>query len=208
MAVTVSASRSVLCVDSDPATHHVIADILSAYDTVPALNAFEALREVNSKPFDLYVLEYWLPDLPGIQLCREIRKVDPQGPILFCSSTVRDEDRKRAVRAGANAYLAKPIDPPQFMREARIVLEAADLQSVRAKLEEERAVQDELVRLGEIAKTRTLNAIEAAGQSMKRTARAKALKAFVESGGTRANFERWWPQLSESLGTIPAARPV
>ena len=204
----VSVPRSVLCVDSNPSSHHIIAELLSTYETLPARNAFEALRAVNSKTFDLYVLDYWLPDLPGVQLCREIRKVDPQGPIFFCSAALRDEDRKRALRAGASAYLAKPIDPPQFMRQARIALEITDLQSVRAKVDEERAVQDELVRLSEIAKARTLIALEAAGESMKRTARAKALKAFVESGGTRANFERWWPQLSESLGTIPAARPV
>lgn len=198
-----SLSRSVLCVDNDPAAHHVVAELLSAYDTVPVLNAFEALREVNSKSFDLYVLDYWLPDLAGVHLCREIRKVDPSAPIIVCTNAAREEDRKRALRAGANAYLPKPLDPTQFRREASIALEITELQSLRAKVEEERAVQDELVRLTDIANARALNAREAAGQAMKRTARAKALKAFVESGGTRANFERWWPQLFDSVTARP-----
>jgi hypothetical protein len=59
-----------------------------------------------------------------------------------------------------------------------------------------------LKRLAEVAKARSLNAREIAAASIQRSARAKAMKAFIESGGTLANFERWWPQLSQSIDTL------
>jgi CheY-like chemotaxis protein len=207
MDTIVSTPRSVLCADHDPAVHRMVTELLAGCETMPVANAFEALRAVNSKSFDLYVLDYWLPDLSGVQLCREIRKVDPRGPILFCTAAGRDEDRRRALRAGANAYLLKPLDPARFTRQARIALELGDLESLRAKVEEERAVQDELARLGEIAKARSISARDATQHALRRTARAKAMKAFVESGGTRANFERWWPQLSDSISSRFAGGP-
>ena len=201
METVAAASRSVLCADHDPTAHQLVSKLLSSScTTVPARNAFEALREANARPFDLYVLDYWLPDLSGVSLCREIRKIDPRAPILFCTAAGRDEDRRRALRAGANAYLLKPIDATQFTRQARIALELGDLESLRAKVEEERAVHDELKRLTELAKARALDAREATAHAMQRTARTRAFKAFVEAGGTRANFDRWWPQLSDSVG--------
>ena len=77
MDTIVNTPRSVLCADHDAAVHRMVTELLPACGTMPVANAFEALRAVNSKPFDLYVLDYWLPDLSGLNLCREIRKVDP-----------------------------------------------------------------------------------------------------------------------------------
>ena len=47
----------------------------------------------------------WAADWSGPSLCREIRKIDPHGTIVFCTAAARDNDRARAMRAGANAYL-------------------------------------------------------------------------------------------------------
>lgn len=196
---TVVVPGSVLSVDSDPAVARRVAELLPACEMVSAGNGYQALREFNARTFDLYLLDYWLPDWCGVQLCREIRKVDPKAPVFFCTNAARDEDRKRALRAGASAYLLKPLDPPKFTRHARIALELANLESTRARVEEERAIGNELHRLTELAKERTVNARAMVAQSMQRTARAKALKVFIEAGGTRANFERWWPQVYDTV---------
>src|SRR5436190_10118888 len=184
---------SLLCVDTDPAVARDIAGFLPACETVSALDGYNALREINSRTFDLYVLDFWLPDWTGLQLCREIRKNDPHAPVFFCTNAARDEDRKRALRAGANAYLTKPLDPRLFAHHVRSALELTELESVRAKAEEERAIHEELVRLAGLATARAMDAREVMAQAMRRTARSRAFKAFVEAGGTRANFDRWWP---------------
>jgi DNA-binding NtrC family response regulator len=199
-----AAPRSVLCADTDPAFVQNVASILPACEMIGAMSGFEALRALNSRTFDLYLLDYWLPDWSGVQLCKEIRKTDPRGPVFFCTSAGRTEDRKRAIRAGATAFLTKPLDVEQFARQTRIAFELADLNSLRAKVEEERAVHEELARLSEIAKARAVDARAATAQAMRRTARTRAYKAFIEGGGTRANFERMWPQVFSGVDEAAA----
>jgi CheY-like chemotaxis protein len=187
--------RTVLCVGDDPQARSVFAEVLFQERPTFARNAYEGIRELHAGIFDMYLLDYWLPDWSGVQLCRQIRKVDPNGPVIFCTAAVRDEDRKRAMRAGANAYLGKPVDP-QVLREQMLVsFELADMESLDAKLEEERAIEEELKRRAAAAKAQAQQARQVAGQAIERTARNRAYKAFIESGGTRANFDRWWPQV-------------
>src|SRR5262249_36227928 len=131
----------------------------------------------------------------GAQLCREVRKLDPNGPVFFCMASDRDEDHKRAERAGGSACLMKPLDPAQLRAQMTVWMELADVESIRAKLEEERAVQDEIVRRTQAVMARIAEARGNAVAAIERAARAKAYKAFIESGGTRANFDRWWPQV-------------
>jgi len=73
----------VLCVNADGEARELIDAALSNCQLTFAGTAYEALRELNARPFHAYLLEYWLPDWSGPSLCREIRKVDPYAPIIF-----------------------------------------------------------------------------------------------------------------------------
>jgi DNA-binding response OmpR family regulator len=190
--------RCVLVVDDDTEFRAVIEEILSDHSLVFAKNAFEAIRHVNTSTFHAYVLDYWLPDWSGAALCREIRKSDPHAPIVFCMAAARDQDRSRAIRAGASAYLCKPIDPQMLRAKLGAFISLSELESLRAKVDEERAVQDELERRFSQVIAQTEHAKTLAASSIERTARAKAYKAFMEARGTRAHFESWWPQVFQS----------
>jgi DNA-binding response OmpR family regulator len=190
--------RSLLCVENDPETRALLAEMLSEYRIVFARNAFEALKEVNAGAFDAYLLDYWLPDWSGPQLCREIRKLDPHAPIVFCTAAARDEDRARGLNAGANAYLAKPVDPKELRSKVRAFVTLADLESLHAKIAEERAIQDELERRAAHLRERAAAAQRLSAAAFERIARVKAYKAFLEGRGTRAHFDRWWPQVFQS----------
>ncbi|HEV7390828.1 MAG TPA: response regulator [Burkholderiales bacterium] len=195
-AMTATATaKSILCVDGNRETQELIGSLFGGYQTVLACDAYEALREINSRSFDAYVLEMWLPDLSGLQLCREIRKLDPHGAVVFCTAAVRIDDRNRAFRAGASAYLCKPIDARRLQGEVRVLVELAQIESLRARVEEQQAVQEELQRLTSENIKRAHLAKAAANCAMERTSRVKALRAFIDSGGTRANFDRWWDVL-------------
>jgi DNA-binding response OmpR family regulator len=63
---------------------------------------------IQAERFDLYLLESWLPEVDGFELCREMRSVDPQTPIVFFSGAGYANDRKMGIEAGADAYLVKP----------------------------------------------------------------------------------------------------
>jgi CheY-like chemotaxis protein len=190
--------RTILCVDDDPESRLLLERILESDRLVFAANAFEAIRCVNAQAFHAYVLDFWLPDWSGPQLCREIRKTDPHAPIVFCTAAARDADKGRAMRAGADAYLCKPIDPAVLRSKLSALLALAEQESLRARVEEERAVQDELQRRMSQLVSRVDAAKELAAASVERTARAKAFKAFVEARGTRGHFESWWPNVFQT----------
>jgi DNA-binding response OmpR family regulator len=186
-------SKSILCVQGDEEDRALLAELLRDYHMVFACNAYEALREIGRGVFDGYVLDLWLSDWSGAQLCREVRKIDPHGPVLFYTAAARIEDRNRAIRAGGSAYLCKPVDPSRLLAQLRVLLGLADLESIRARIEADRATRAELERRAAEIFKRTGEARRSALRAIERISKAKAAMAFSKSGGTKANFERWWP---------------
>ncbi len=74
--------------------------------------AEEALEEFKLNEYHLAVLDWILPGMSGIELCREMRRL-PGGDsciILMITSRDRQEDLEAVFEAGADDYLAKPVD--------------------------------------------------------------------------------------------------
>ena len=100
-----------LCVEDDDDTRELLAIYLRSLglEVDVAANANEALRCSESKDFDLYLLDSWLPDIDGYELCRQVRlRARPSNRILFFSGAAREVDKQKGIEAGANAYIAKP----------------------------------------------------------------------------------------------------
>ena len=192
------ARKAVLCVDSDPEAGALLTQALTDHDVVIVRNAYDAITEINRRGFDAYVLDYWLADWAGPGLCREIRKLDPHAPILFCTAAAKDENKGRGLRAGANAYLVKPVTPSELRAKLHTLFLMADRDSLQAKVAEEAAIQDELARRAAAVRERMTAANRLSAQSFERIARIKSYKAFLEQRGTRAHFDRWWPQVFQS----------
>lgn len=71
----------------------------------------ECLRLASGRQrFDLYLLDHTFPDASGLTLCEELRKLDPDTPILFYSGRAMAAEKEAALRAGAQDYLIKPQD--------------------------------------------------------------------------------------------------
>jgi DNA-binding response OmpR family regulator len=68
----------------------------------------------GSQDFDLYLLDSWLPDGSGLELCRKIREFDKATPIVFYSAAAYEIDRAEAIKCGAQAYLIKPSHPSEL----------------------------------------------------------------------------------------------
>ena len=66
--------------------------------------------------FDLYLLDSWLPDGSGLELCQLIRQFDKTTPILFYSAAAYASDRELALESGAQAYMIKPSQPSDLCR--------------------------------------------------------------------------------------------
>jgi len=100
----------VLCVDDDEDSREMLAVLLKFWriETKAVGTAAQALALLEAERFDLYLLDAFLPDLDGFELCRRVRDLDPHTPILFFSGAAYEEDKRRGIEAGANAYVSKP----------------------------------------------------------------------------------------------------
>ena len=113
-----TASPHILYVDDDQDSCLLMGMLLRQhnpnYGIVAVENAAEALALINGLPFDLYILDYRIPDMSGVELCRLIRQTDTETPILMYSAMGREIDRESAQRAGVTEYLIKPNDLDNF----------------------------------------------------------------------------------------------
>ena len=107
----------VLCTEDDLDIRELIALILKGQscEVISSASGAEALRLAKTQHFDLYLLDNWLPDRSGIDLCRELRSFDAKTPIVFYSGAAYDK-KQQALEAGAQAYLIKPADVNELVR--------------------------------------------------------------------------------------------
>ena len=100
----------ILYVDDDEDSREMLRTLLEtrSIETKAVGTAGEALSAIQGEHFDLYLLDGWLPDLDGFELCRKLRSYDSNTPILFFSGAGGEADKKMGQQAGANAYVIKP----------------------------------------------------------------------------------------------------
>ena len=94
------ARLKVLCVDDDEDSRVMLTTLLklALIDAKAVGTGAEALSSIRAEHFDLYLLDAWLPDLDGFELCRRMRDFDPDTPILFFSGAAYEADKKRGHR--------------------------------------------------------------------------------------------------------------
>lgn len=100
----------VLCVDDHADTGMMLKYLLgsSDYEVETADTIEVAIEFAKSGKFDLFILDRRFPDGTGVELCRELRKISPDTPIIFYSGDAYQLHRDEALGAGADAYVPKP----------------------------------------------------------------------------------------------------
>lgn len=101
----------ILYVDDDLADCEMMAYWLReecGYDVSAAVDGRQAIALIETEFFDLFLLDYCLPDTTAVHLCDRIRRVNLEAPIIIYSALDREIDRQRAFAAGADYYLVKP----------------------------------------------------------------------------------------------------
>jgi DNA-binding response OmpR family regulator len=109
-------AKRILIVDDDADTCEMIRYVLeqSGYEVTTAGTIADALSLAETQRFDLYLLDNWLPDGTGIDLCQHFGALHPASPILFCSGAAQASDIQAGKSAGAAEYLVKPCDPNEL----------------------------------------------------------------------------------------------
>lgn len=117
-----STLKRVLCVEDDRDTCEVLRFIMTDFDFT-AVNTIAAAEPlIESKEFDLYVLDNWLPDGSGVELCERIRERGSTSPIIFTSAIAQSKDIELAMSAGADRYLVKPYEPETLVQTVKELL--------------------------------------------------------------------------------------
>ncbi|HUE81183.1 MAG TPA: response regulator [Pyrinomonadaceae bacterium] len=114
-----------LLVDDHPDSLEVLSLILeqSNFEVVGTDNGKQALRLTREEKFDAYILDSWLPDISGLDLCRSIREFDSHTPIVFYSANALDSDIDEAIQGGAQAYVVKPASGDEVIEAVCKVLD-------------------------------------------------------------------------------------
>jgi len=93
-------------------------------DVVEAIDGVEGLKKVNSTQFDLVISDVNMPNMDGITLVSEIRKIPSYAktPILILTTERSDDMKVKGKAAGATGWIIKPFVPDQLLKAVNIVL--------------------------------------------------------------------------------------
>jgi DNA-binding response OmpR family regulator len=118
--------RTVLVVDDEQKIRDVVASYLvrAGYVPVHAAGGEEALALAESERPALVILDLMLPDIPGEEVCRRLRR-SSRVPVIMLTARVEDADAVRGLNLGADDYVTKPFSPRQLMARVDAVLRRA-----------------------------------------------------------------------------------
>jgi DNA-binding response OmpR family regulator len=105
---------SILCIEDDLDTCEFLAILLDDFHFEFTHTIDSALPKLESQKYDLYILDNWLPDGSGIDLCRTIKGQHPTSPIVFTSGSSTRSEIAEAIDAGADKYMLKPCEPEKL----------------------------------------------------------------------------------------------
>ena len=124
------ATSTLLVVEDDDSIRETVGEVLRAegYDVLTCGDGAEALNLFTSEPaqqVDLLVLDLMLPGLGGLDLCRELRRINKNTPILVISARDSETDRVLGLEVGADDYLVKPFGLRELVARCRALLRRA-----------------------------------------------------------------------------------
>ncbi len=176
--------------------HAGIVGALPGFAVAATVNTLAAAREVA--PFDLALVDVYLPDGSGIDFVRELRC-----DAIMLSAATEAETIRAAIAAGALGYLVKPFGPTElaarlagYARYRRILsgnnLGPADIDAALDALRPRSAAQQPAAAPSSPTRDRVLQALSAAGGPM------SAAEGAAQIGGSRATAQRYLAALATS----------
>jgi DNA-binding response OmpR family regulator len=116
--------KKVLVIEDDKS----IADLLEIHlkdlncKVTTILDGSDGLKTATSNFFDLIVLDLMLPNVNGLEICKEVRRKDIYTPILMLTSKSEEMDKVIGLEVGADDYLTKPFSIREFIARVKAIL--------------------------------------------------------------------------------------
>jgi len=123
--------RALVVDDSQGMRRSVLAALgrMGVFSLDEAEDGVEALRKLTQGRFDVVLTDINMPVMDGLKLIRHIRQQHSgiaRVPIVVMTTEAAQEDRERALRLGANAYLVKPVQAKEVVETVRELLHLPD----------------------------------------------------------------------------------
>ncbi|ATN32360.1 response regulator [Rhizobium daejeonense] len=119
-------SAKILTVDDSASVRLTtrIALTNAGYQVTEAVDGTDGLAKVNGGQFDLIITDLNMPNMDGLTMIRELRKVPANTgiPIIFLTTESDGDIKQQAKAAGATGWLTKPFDPENLVKVAKKVL--------------------------------------------------------------------------------------
>ena len=115
--------RKILLVDDDPDILEICRDYLkaSAFDVAIAKDGVQGLAAARREKPDLIVLDWMMPEMDGLELCKSIRR-ESNVPIIMLTARVEETDKLIGLELGADDYITKPFSPRELVARVKVVL--------------------------------------------------------------------------------------
>jgi DNA-binding NtrC family response regulator len=129
----------VLVVDDERVVRDSLARWLSdeGYSTATSASAAEALRLLQSRRWDLVLLDIKMPGMDGMELQRRLREIDPLALVIIMTGYASVETAVAAMKQGAFDYITKPFDPDELSVLVRRALEHRRLKLDNTRMHEQ-----------------------------------------------------------------------
>lgn len=130
----------ILVVDDDAHIRKLMILYLQneGFDTVEASDGTEALSRMENSAVDIVILDIMMPHMDGWELCREIRRLYPEIPLLMVTAKGEAKQKVKGFQLGTDDYVTKPFDPVELVMR------------VKALLKRYRIASSQVVQLGDI----------------------------------------------------------
>ena len=92
------------------------------YDTTLFINGLDALEAFIKGSFDLCILDIMMPEMDGLTLAQEIRRIKPEIPLIFLTAKSQKEDILEGFRSGADDYITKPFSMEELLYRIQAVM--------------------------------------------------------------------------------------
>lgn len=120
--------RQVLVVEDHQDIRNLVALHLRDMDcqVTMAQDGASGLTHAKNDPYDLMVLDWMLPGISGVDICREVRRCGNHTPILMLTANSMENERITGLDAGADDYVSKPFSVPEFLARVRTIFRRND----------------------------------------------------------------------------------
>jgi two-component system phosphate regulon response regulator OmpR len=117
-------AERILLIEDDPRLAAMVSDYLgeAGFRVTQAANGTSGLALHRREIFDALVLDLMLPDIDGLEVCRQVRAQGSETPILMLTARGDAMDRVVGLEIGADDYLPKPFEPRELLARLRAIL--------------------------------------------------------------------------------------